>query len=176
MEKNEICSNPDSSIEEKIENLLSKMTLEEKVGQLKAKWLMPRKLLFDLFKAVPPNKQRRLRDLISSLFAEKEISEAVISNYVREHWRDLLEREKNIGKLSIILRYFSPKEAAELHNKIQKFILENTRLKIPVIIHDEGLHGCMAKGCTIFPQSIACLLYTSPSPRDLSTSRMPSSA
>ena len=25
-------------------------------------------------------------------------------------------------------------------------------------------------------QSIACLLYTSPSPRDLSTSRMPSSA
>ena len=26
------------------------------------------------------------------------------------------------------------------------------------------------------PQSIRCLLYTSPSPRDLSTSRMPSSA
>ena len=28
----------------------------------------------------------------------------------------------------------------------------------------------------ISPQSISCLLYTSPSPRDLSTSRMPSSA
>ena len=27
-----------------------------------------------------------------------------------------------------------------------------------------------------FPQSKTCLLYTSPSPRDLSTSRMPSSA
>ena len=27
-----------------------------------------------------------------------------------------------------------------------------------------------------FPRSIGCLLYTSPSPRDLSTSRMPSSA
>ena len=27
-----------------------------------------------------------------------------------------------------------------------------------------------------YPQSLACLLYTSPSPRDLSTSRMPSSA
>lgn len=24
-----------------------------------------------------------------------------------------------------------------------------------MIIHDECLHGCMAKGCTIFPQSIA---------------------
>ena len=28
----------------------------------------------------------------------------------------------------------------------------------------------------IFPLNIICLLYTSPSPRDLSTSRMPSSA
>ena len=27
-----------------------------------------------------------------------------------------------------------------------------------------------------FPLSLGCLLYTSPSPRDLSTSRMPSSA
>ena len=27
-----------------------------------------------------------------------------------------------------------------------------------------------------FPRSVSCLLYTSPSPRDLSTSRMPSSA
>ena len=31
-------------------------------------------------------------------------------------------------------------------------------------------------GLTGQPQDIACLLYTSPSPRDLSTSRMPSSA
>jgi len=148
------CSN--SSIEEKVENLLSQMTLEEKIGQLKAKWLMPWKLLFNLFRVVPPDKKRKLEDLIFSLFfAEEEISEAVTSNHVRKYWRDLMEREKNIGMLSIILRYFPPKEAAELHNKIQKFILENTRLKIPVIIHDEGLHGCMAKGCTIFPQSIA---------------------
>ena len=29
---------------------------------------------------------------------------------------------------------------------------------------------------TVFEQIMACLLYTSPSPRDLSTSRMPSSA
>ena len=145
-----------SSNEEKIEKLLSQMTLEEKIGQLKAKWLMPWRMLFDLFKAVPPNKERRLRDLIFSLFfAEKEISEAVMSNYIREHWKHLLKAEKNIGMLSIILRYFPPREAAELHNKIQKFIIENTRLKIPVIIHDEGLHGCMARGCTIFPQSIA---------------------
>jgi len=38
---------------------------------------------------------------------------------------------------------------------MQKFVHERTRLGIPLIIHDECLHGCMAKGCTSFPQSIA---------------------
>jgi len=154
MRENEVYSN--SPIEEKVENLLSQMTLEEKIGQLKAKGLMPWKQFFDLFKTVPPNKQRKIGRLVYSLFfSEKEIAEAVISNYVREHWRALLEKEKNVGMLSIILRFFPPREAAELHNKIQEFALKNTRLKIPIMIHDEGLHGCMAKGCTIFPQSIA---------------------
>ena len=36
---------------------------------------------------------------------------------------------------------------------------------------------CLGRGRTNFPdQAMLCLLYTSPSPRDLSTSRMPSSA
>ena len=34
----------------------------------------------------------------------------------------------------------------------------------------------VASGCGFTPQYEGCLLYTSPSPRDLSTSRMPSSA
>ena len=38
------------------------------------------------------------------------------------------------------------------------------------------VHGHKAKGKLICPSKYACLLYTSPSPRDLSTSRMPSSA
>ncbi|RLF03213.1 MAG: hypothetical protein DRK00_09050, partial [Thermoprotei archaeon] len=33
--------------------------------------------------------------------------------------------------------------------------IEGTRLGIPVIIHDECLHGCMAKYSTVFPQAIA---------------------
>ena len=40
--------------------------------------------------------------------------------------------------------------------------------------------GCIVDGCppgmTLSEKDIHCLLYTSPSPRDLSTSRMPSSA
>ncbi|MEM2307264.1 MAG: glycoside hydrolase family 3 N-terminal domain-containing protein, partial [Candidatus Bathyarchaeia archaeon] len=93
--------------------------------------------------------------IFTLFFGDPEVSGSISAAYIREHWRSLLERERNIGMLSIILRPFTPREAAELHNSIQKFIIENTRLKIPVIIHDEGLHGCMARGCTIFPQSIA---------------------
>ncbi len=59
------------------------------------------------------------------------------------------------GHISPILREFGPEEGARIANEIQKIVKKKTRLKIPVIIHDECLHGCMAKGSTSFPQSIA---------------------
>lgn len=43
---------------------------------------------------------------------------------------------------------------AELTNAIQKFFLENSRLGIPVIFHEECLHGHAAIGGTSFPQPI----------------------
>jgi beta-glucosidase len=44
--------------------------------------------------------------------------------------------------------------AAELANQIQRFALENTRLGIPVIIHEECLHGLLARESVCFPQSL----------------------
>ena len=41
---------------------------------------------------------------------------------------------------------------------------------------DEDCYYGVYKHYDGYPQGAACLLYTSPSPRDLSTSRMPSSA
>lgn len=43
---------------------------------------------------------------------------------------------------------------AELTNAIQKFFLEHTRLRIPVMLHEECLHGHAAKDGTSFPQPI----------------------
>ena len=43
---------------------------------------------------------------------------------------------------------------AELTNAIQRFFIENSRLKIPVIFHEECLHGQAAIGGTSFPQPI----------------------
>jgi len=44
---------------------------------------------------------------------------------------------------------------AELTNDIQRFFLEHSRLGIPVIFHEECLHGHAAPGGTSFPQPIA---------------------
>ena len=44
------------------------------------------------------------------------------------------------------------------------------------ITHDELLASAELKALRAIEQRLGCLLYTSPSPRDLSTSRMPSSA
>jgi beta-glucosidase len=44
---------------------------------------------------------------------------------------------------------------AELTNAIQKFFIENTRLGLPVIFHEECLHGHAARDATSFAQPIA---------------------
>jgi len=158
MERREAHSNSDAPTEERIEDLLSRMTLEEKIGQLKARGIMAWKIFHDLTEGLSPDERGRFFEAISSLFTaeDRDIAEAVSANYVKRHWRELLEREKNgLGMLSVVLRPFPPKEGAQLANEMQKFAVEESRLGIPIMIHDECLHGCMAKGCTIFPQSIA---------------------
>src|SRR5271157_5914766 len=44
---------------------------------------------------------------------------------------------------------------AQLTNAIQRFFIENTRLGIPVLFHEECLHGHAAIDATSFPQPIA---------------------
>jgi beta-xylosidase len=44
-----------------------------------------------------------------------------------------------------------PKKGAEMVNRIQKRLMEETRLGIPAICHEECLAGFMAQGATSFP-------------------------
>jgi beta-glucosidase len=43
---------------------------------------------------------------------------------------------------------------AALANEIQRFLVEETRLGIPAIVHEECLHGLLAREAVCFPQSI----------------------
>jgi beta-glucosidase len=44
--------------------------------------------------------------------------------------------------------------AAETANRIQRYLAEHTRLGIPAIVHEECLHGLLARESVCFPQSI----------------------
>ena len=109
------------SLDEKVRELLSKMTLEEKVAQLRSIWIY--QLLED------------------GKFSEKKAKELL---------------KHGIGQITRLAgaSFLSPKEAAKIGNQIQRFLIENTRLGIPAIIHEECLSGYMARGATIFPQII----------------------
>lgn len=49
---------------------------------------------------------------------------------------------------------FSRNSDARTNNIIERYALEHTRLKIPFLIHEEGLHGLYRADSTIFPQQM----------------------
>ena len=61
--------------------------------------------------------------------------------------------EKNLGTLGIgSIHDIYPR--AKLSNRIQEWVIKSNRLGIPVLFIEEGLHGYMDFGETVFPQSI----------------------
>ena len=47
------------------------------------------------------------------------------------------------------------RNSVRINNWIQRYLATKTRLKIPVIVHGEGLHGYVNNNATSFPQAIA---------------------
>lgn len=61
-----------------------------------------------------------------------------------------------VGQISRLgaLAMLPPEQTAPTANAIQKFLLEQTRLGIPAVIHEESCAGYLAYGATTFPQAI----------------------
>jgi beta-xylosidase len=112
---------PERSIEDRVDDLLARMTLEEKVAQLGSRWV------FELADA-----------------------EGRLTSAVPELLRDGLGQVTRISGASS----WRPHEAAELANLIQRHLVEETRLGIPAVVHEEICSGLMARDATIFPQAI----------------------
>ncbi|MFL5729245.1 MAG: glycoside hydrolase family 3 N-terminal domain-containing protein, partial [Cytophagaceae bacterium] len=60
-----------------------------------------------------------------------------------------------IGQIARPSEKRNARQMAEFTNTIQKYFVENTRLGIPVVFHEECLHGHAAPDGTSFPQPIA---------------------
>ncbi len=121
---------PSRSADERAADLLARMTLEEKIYQLGA--------------YAPWASQKKTSEAIF-LDARGRFSEQQAKRYLGKC---------GIGGLTCTLHNMKPRQAARVARGIQKVACEHTRLGIPILIHDEALHGLTAIGSTAFPQSI----------------------
>jgi beta-glucosidase len=89
---------------------------------------------------------KRVEDLLSRMTLEEKLAQLGSGADVPQH---------GIGNLTCVIRSHPPGDGAAKANEFQAQAIEQTRLGIPPIIHDECLHGCVAKYSTSFPQAIA---------------------
>jgi beta-glucosidase len=118
--------NPSLSVDNRVADLLGRMTIEEKVGQMLCIWGEKKTLLFD---------EQGDLDLVKL-------------------GMNLPHGIGQIARLSDTLGGVTARGMAELANSIQRFFMEETRLGIPVIFHEECLHGLAAIDATSYPQPI----------------------
>lgn len=106
----------------------------------------------------------QVRHLLEQMTIDEKIAQLVgvwVTALLDEHRRYVQEKADAIlvngtGHITRVSAssYLPPKDAARLANRIQKHLVENTRLGIPAIVHEESCAGFMARGATTFPQSI----------------------
>ena len=121
--------NPRLPVERRVADLLSRMTLEEKVAQLVCLW----------------GNRPQVNPQTNFATDRGDFSPAKAAEVMKH----------GIGQIARQREQKDPREGAKFANAVQKWLVENTRLGIPAILHDEILHGHMAKGSTSFPQPIA---------------------
>jgi len=124
-----IYKNPDYPINQRVEDLLSRMTLEEKVGQLN----MP--CVYMIGRDIP-EKTANVKKHVDGSFFQTGPGGGYFT-------------------LANEILWEGTRQQAEFFNELQKMAMEQTRLKIPLMQIEEGMHGFMAPGATIFPQGLA---------------------
>ncbi|HEX7071107.1 MAG TPA: glycoside hydrolase family 3 N-terminal domain-containing protein [Rhodothermales bacterium] len=121
--------NPALPPDERVRDLLSRMTLEEKAAQMVCVWNEKSDKLVDGNGRFDPARAQ------AAFGAGHGLGQ--------------------VGRPSDAAGGRTARQMAELTNDIQRFFIEKSRLGIPVIFHEECLHGQAAPEGTSFPQPIA---------------------
>ena len=106
--------------ETRVQDLLARMSLEEKFSQL------------------------RMEGDICRLFQDKTLSE--------ENFDERFAKVYDSSRTSCCYLSFDADPA--LVNRMQRYVIEHSRLGIPMLVMGESLHGAMMTGATVFPQAI----------------------
>ena len=123
----------------RVRDLLGRMTLEEKVAQMIALWATKSEVM-DGLAFDPAKASTAYPDSIGQITRASDkrggpgIADAMGGNAAR--WR-------------------TPGDTVAFVNAAQRWARDHTRLGIPILFHEESLHGYMATDATMFPQAIA---------------------
>jgi beta-glucosidase len=120
-------------VNERVDDLMSRMTLKEKIGQLN----MPCVYVDELGKDIP-SKREACKRFAAGTYTQEIGPGSGFFTLANE-----------------VLHEGDVRRAAEYFNELQKIALTQTRLKIPLLEDEEGTHGTMYPGATIFPEGLA---------------------
>jgi beta-glucosidase len=121
-------------VEARVGDLLSRMTLEEKIAQIMTIWDSKTEI-FDAAGELDPVKFSAKFPNGIGQFARPSDAKGPASP------REVMGRDVR-GTVRLV-------------NALQKHAMTKTRLGIPILMHEEGLHGYAALDATSFPQAIA---------------------
>ena len=123
---------PKRPMEERIDDLMRRMTLKEKVGQLN----LPCVYVDELGKDIP-SKMAACRRFAAGTYTQE------------------IGPGSGFFTLANEILHQGTRQQAEYFNELQKIALTQTRLKIPLLEDEEGTHGAMFPGGTVFPEGLA---------------------
>jgi beta-glucosidase len=123
---------PQQPIERRVADLMSRMTLKEKVGQLN----LPCVYVEQLGKSIPEKMEGCKRFAVGT--HTNEIGPGA-----------------GFFTLADTILHDGTEQQVEYFNQLQKIALTQTRLKIPLLEDEEGTHGGMFSGATVFPEGLA---------------------
>jgi beta-glucosidase len=128
-------------VNRRVNDLLARMTLDEKVAQLETVWESKAKL------------QTPTGDFSPEL-ASKSFPNGIGGFARPSDYRGVTQSNGAAGASGRVVNR-DARQTAEFINAAQHWAVDHTRLGIPILMHEESLHGYVARGATSFPQAIA---------------------
>jgi hypothetical protein len=122
------------SISGRVQDLLGRMTIDEKIAQMHAFWLIL---------SEDGNHQMRANDEFTRSSDPGRRLQRLLGFGLGQITRPL-------GSHGVDAR-----QGVRALNRLQQFLCQETRLGIPDISHEECLNGLMARGSTLFPSALA---------------------
>ncbi len=123
---------PNQPVDRRVEDLLGRMTLKEKIGQLNLPCVYVSQLGNDI-----PTKMEGCRRFAAGTYTDE------------------IGPGSGFFTLADTILQKGTLQQATYFNDLQKIALTQTRLKIPLLEDEEGTHGAMFSGATVFPEGLA---------------------